>query len=145
MATEVYTVETVLLLDDTEVELRPLPIAKLRKFTRMWSDHLNMVRRTFVELDKEPAEGEDGQTEADREAVSNKMTDAQFDVFIKMCALGLESQLKGEKTDKQFLSHLEDILDEHTIYRILERTGGLNMSDNVPNQMPPVNPGAGTI
>jgi len=102
-----------------------------------------MVRKAFAAV--EETEEEDGKDKPDEDFLNNKITDAQFDVFIKMCALGLESQLKGEKTEKQFLSHLEDILDEHTIYRILERTGGLNMSDSIPNQKPPVNPGAGTI
>lgn len=135
MATEVYTTEEIRLLDDTEVVIRPLAIAKLRKFTRMWSDHINALTEKFVEN-----EGEDSPiNEAD-------MTDAQFDVFIKMCALSLESQLKGQRTDKQFLSYLEEVLDEKTIYKILELTGGLKLGgDNVPNQpIQNLNPVAGT-
>lgn len=136
MATEVYTTEIIRLLDETEVELRPLAIAKLRKFMRLWSDHLKDISKKFAEDEAKPEEEQDFDNAA--------LTDAQFDVFIKMCALGLESQIKGDRTEKQFLAHLEDILDEKTIHKILETTGGLSL--NSPNQTPPVNlpAGAGT-
>lgn len=142
MATEVYTTETISLLDGTEVELRPLPIAKLRKFMRLWSDHIQVVRKKVQE--QEDAESADEIVEAFSEA---DLTDAQFDVYIKMCALGLESQLKEDRTEKQFISYLEDILDEKTIYRILDLTGGLKLGDEAPNPMNPANlaAGAGTI
>lgn len=133
MATEVYTTEEVRLLDETEVELRPLPIAKLRKFMRMWSEHIKSVQEQFAEA--QASGDDDAEVKVLNEA---DITDAQFDVFIKMCALGLESQLKGEKTDKQFLAYLEDVLDEQTIYRVLFKTGGLTVGgDEAPNQIPP--------
>lgn len=122
MATEVYTTEEIRLLDETEVILRPLSISKLRKFTRLWSNHINEITKKFMDNKDKPEDI----NEAD-------MTDAQFDVFIKMCALSLESQLKGEKTDKQFAEYLEDVLDEKTIYKILEVTGGLKLGDRDPN------------
>lgn len=139
MATEVYTTEEIRLLDETEVELRPLPIAKLRKFMRMWSEHIQGVTKKI-------AENEDKDLD-EREFTEADLTDEQFTTFIKMCALGLESQLKGDKTDKQFIAYLEDVLDEQTIYKILEMTGGLKLGGNAdPNQQTPVNlPGAGTV
>lgn len=137
MATEVYTTEVIRLLDETEVEVRPLPIAKLRKFMRLWSNHIQTLGE---KLGSNTADGEVLDfTEAD-------MTDAQFDTFIKLCALGLSAQLQGDKTDKQFASYLEDVLDEQTIYRILDLIGGLKLgpqSDSDPNLMPP-QAGAGT-
>lgn len=139
MATEVYTTEVVRLLDETEVELRPLPISKLRKFTRMWTEHISEISKKLEEA--RDADDTSLFTEAD-------LTDAQYDVFVKLCAFGLESQLKGDKTDKQFLAYLEDVLDEKTIYRILFKTGGLTLGDEGPNlQNPAVNlPGAaGTV
>lgn len=138
MATEAFTVEEIRLLDETEVELRPLPIAKLRKFMRLWSEHIRTVQGKLAASADEGNEVE-ALSEAD-------LTDAQFDVFIKMCALGLESQLKGDKTDKQFTAYLEDTLDEKTIYRILDRTGGLKLGDESPNPGNPAEnlPGAGT-
>lgn len=139
MATEVYTTEEIRLLDETEVELRPLPIAKLRKFMRMWSQHIQGVTKRI-------AENED-KDEADRDFDEADLTDEQFTTFIKMCALGLSSQLQGEKTDKQFIAYLEDVLDEQTIYKILEMTGGLKLGANAPNQQTPANltAGAGTV
>lgn len=131
MATEVYTTETIRLLDETEVELRPLPISKLRKFTRIWAEHIKGVRaklQAAVDSDDENAAEEFG--EAD-------LTDEQYDVFIKLCAFGLEGQLKDGKTDKQFAAYLEDVLDEATIYRILNVTGGLKLGDEDPNSQNP--------
>lgn len=137
MATEVYTTEIVRLLDETEVELRPLPISKLRKFMRIWSEHVADMQQKVQAV-------ENGDATEFKEA---DLSDAQFDVFIKLCSFGLESQLKGERTDKQFLSYLEDVLDEKTIYRILDRTGGLNLSGENPNQNPAATglAGAGTV
>lgn len=138
MATEVYTTEVIRLLDETEVELRPLPIAKLRKFMRMWSTHIQSVSKKIAENEEKEVDERDFD-EAD-------LTDEQFTTFIKMCALGLESQLKEDKTDKQFMSYLEDVLDEKTIYRVLEMTGGLKLGgDASPNpQTPATLAGAGT-
>lgn len=134
MPTEVYTTEVVRLLDDTEVELRPLPISKMRKFTRIWSEHITTVQAKL----KEAVEAEeDGEENADAFS-SQDLTDAQYDIFVKLCAFGLESQLKGEKTEKQFAAYLEDVLDEATIYRILERTGNLKLGpEQDPNLQTP--------
>ena len=130
MATEVYTTQVIRLLDETEVELRPLPISKLRKFMRMWSEHIKGVTERIAENEEKDPE-ERTFNEAD-------LTDEQFTTFIRMAALGLESQLKEGKTDKQFLSYLEDVLDEQTIYRVLEVTGGLKLGgDNAPNPQTP--------
>lgn len=141
MATEVYTTETIRLLDETEVEVRPLPIAKLRKFMRLWSGHIDVVRKKMEEAQ---ATDENDALELFSEA---DLTDAQFDVYMKLCALGLETQLKGDKTEKQFLSYLEEVLDEKTIYRILDLTGGLKLGDEAPNQMTQASlvAGAGTV
>ena len=127
MATEVFTTENIILLDGTEVQLRPLPISKMRKFSRMWAEHMSDIAKQL------------GESEAENEnevLIGADLTDAQFTTFIKMCALGLESQLKEEKTEKQFLAYLEDVLDEKTIQRILERTGGLKLGGQDPNLNP---------
>lgn len=131
MATEVFSTEEIRLLDETEVELRPLPIAKLRKFSRTWSEHMKKVS-TMVE-------------ETEGEFDDADVTDAQFDTFIKLCSFGLAQQLQGDKTEKQFIAYLEDVLDEHTIYKILEVTGGLKFGGDNPNQVNPANPGVGTV
>jgi hypothetical protein len=129
VATEVYTKVVLTLLDDEEVEVRPLSIAKLRKFMRMWSDHIAEIGRR-IEENEDREEEEVDFTNAD-------LTELQFDVFIKMCALSLEEQVKNDKTEKQFLAHLENVLDQETIYKILEVSGGLDLKGaNAPNQSP---------
>lgn len=135
MATEVFTTEEITLLDGTEVELRPLPIIKLRKFMRLWSDHMAYVRKTL-----NASLSEDGEEEVN----DGDLTDKQFDVFIDMAALGLEEDLKGEKTTKQFREYLEGVLDEKTIYFVLNATGGLKLGED-PNPQTPVttNPAGG--
>lgn len=132
MATEVFTTEVVSLLDGTEVELRPLPVAKLRRFMRIWSDHLEDVSKKIAESERE---SEDNTPV--KPFTQSDLTDAQYDTFTKLCALGLEGQLKDGKTEKQFLAYLEDILDEATIARILFVTGGLKLN-NDPNPTTPV-------
>lgn len=130
MATEVITTEDIILMDGTTVTLRPLSIAKMRKFLKIWSEHTKMVRAKLNESEGKEEEVLDG----------SDITDAQFDAFMKMCALGLDS-LKGEKNDEQFLAYLEDILDEQMMYRVLEKTGGFKSTvagDDSPNQMPPM-------
>lgn len=128
MATEVYTTEEIRLQDETEVILRPLAIAKLRKFTRLWTEHLTALTAKFTEAEGNP----DMLNDAD-------ITDTQFDVFIKLCALCLDAQLKGEKTDKQFASYLEDVLDEKTIYKILDVCGGLKLGEQKDPNLPAAN------
>ncbi len=127
MASEVFSTEVITLLDGEEVELRPLPITKLRKFMRIWSDHIEGVTKELAKPDDE------------RELTEADLTDKQFDVYVKMCALGLESQLKEERTEKQYVAHLEDVLDEQTIYKVLQVTGGLNVGGS-PNLSPALSP-----
>ena len=134
MATEVYTTEEITLLDGTDVELRPLPIAKLRKFMRVWSTHASEMAKKLAE-----------QAESDNPNLNEAdVTDAQFDTYIKLCAMGLEKDLKGDKSEKEFLAWLEDTLDEQTIYKILDVTGGLRLGTDPNLQNPASLMGAGT-
>lgn len=127
MATEVFTTENIILLDGTEVKLRPLSIAKMRKFSRLWAEHMSEIAEKLTKSEAE---------DANEVLVGADLTDAQFTTFIQMCALGLESQLKEDKTEKEFLAYLEDVLDEKSIQRILERTGGLKLGGEDPNLNP---------
>lgn len=114
MATTVYTQEEITLQDGTEVTLRPLPIAPLRRFMKAWAK--------FSEVEDE----DDG-----------------FNVFINCAGIALERNYKGkfdslkaskdEQESGEFLSaeykeYLEETLDLETIYKILEITGGLKLS-----------------
>lgn len=127
MASEVYTTEEVTLHDGTDVEIRPLVISKLRQFQRIWSEHMKNMVQEFAK------DEENRKSEAD-------MTDEQYDVFIKLCVLCLEEELKGDKTQKAFSAYLENNLEEPTIYKILNVCGGLSLGEQG-NQSPAgVNP-----
>lgn len=115
MATQVFTTETIALSDDKEVTIRPLPIARLRRFMAAWSaaEHLE--------------DGDDG-----------------FDIFINCCGIALEHNFKGdfdalkatkEESDKgEFLSeeyrdYLGETLELDTIYKVMEVSGGIKLND----------------
>lgn len=138
MASEAFSTEIITLQNGEEVELRPLTISRLRKFMRIWNEHMKDVSDKIAADMERPVD--------EREFSEADMTDAQFDAFVKMCALGLEQQLKGERTEKKFLEYLEDTLDEPTIYKILAATGNLKLGDQSPNPQDPetTTPGDGT-
>jgi hypothetical protein len=69
----------------------------------------------------------------DTTEAEEKLSDMQYDTFIKLCKFGLADELKGEKTEKQFTEYLEGVLDEPTIEKILEATGGLKLNDGGQN------------
>ena len=115
MATKVYNTEEVVLQDETEVTLKPLPIGRLRRFMDAWGK--------IGELE----EGDDG-----------------FDVFINCAGIALEENFKGkfdalkataEEKDKgeylaeDYKEYLMDTLDIDTIYKILEVAGGIKLND----------------
>lgn len=116
MATEVFTREEITLQNGDEIELRPLVIGKLRKFMKIWNDHIATVAKIMTE-NAEKDQPED---------IEERVSDLQYSTFVQLCKFGLE-ELKGEKTEKQFTEYLENTLDEPTIYKILEATGGLRL------------------
>lgn len=115
MATRVYNEETITLQDGNDVVLRPLAIGRLRRFMEAW--------KGFADVEDD----EQG-----------------FNVFVNCAGIALEDNYKGkfdslkaskeEKEAGEFLSaeykeYLEDTLDLDTIYRILDVTGGIKLSD----------------
>lgn len=130
IATEVYDKLEVKLLDGQEVELLPLSIKNLRKFMKMWNDHMNNMNEVLNTKSDN----------ADIPALTEiDVTEMQFDVWIKMCALCLP-QLKGTHTDAKFIAYLEDVLDEKTVYKVLDVCGGLRLNTD-PNLNPAQMPG----
>lgn len=118
MATEVYKKKEITLQDGTDVLLRPLPIARLRRFMKAWEGM----------ADVKVEEGEDG-----------------FTVLINCAGISLEDSFKGkfdegtrarpEEAEKgEFLSpkykeYLEEVLDVDTIYEVLDICGDLKLND----------------
>jgi len=122
-ASEVFRTEDIALEDGREVTLKPLPIARLRRFMEAWKK-IDGVK-----------EGDDG-----------------FDVFINCCGISLEKNFIGEYGDEEkkdgtgllasaqekkkgeFLSpkyreYLGNVLDLETIYKIIEVCGGIKLND----------------
>lgn len=114
MAKTVYDVEEIELQDGTLVTLRPLAISRLRRFMKVWEKI----------KDIDPTD-----------------EDASLNIFIGCAGICIEDSLKGvfEKTStpegitEEYRTHLEDVLDMDTIYKILEVCGGLKLND--PNLM----------
>lgn len=116
MATEVYKKKEITLQDGTDVLLRPLPIARLRRFMKAW-EGMGTV---------DVAAGEDG-----------------FDVLLDCAGISIEDSFKGkfdtgtkakaeEEAEGKFLSdeykeYLGEVLDVDTIYEILRVCGDLDL------------------
>lgn len=131
MATEAFSREDITLLDGTEVELRPLAIYSMRKFMKIWSECVVKVQERYAEASKDPEQFSPA-------AVQGETTEWQYDAWIPMCALALEEELKGERSDKQFKDYLEKTLDEASIYKILAVCGNLKLGPETPNPNPAV-------
>lgn len=115
MATKIYKTKEIILQDDTEVLLRPLPIARLRRFMDAWS-----------EFDKLP-DGDDG-----------------LNILINCAGISLENNFKGkfdsmkanaeereggEHLSPEYKDYLEEVLDVDTIYEIMDVCGGIKLND----------------
>lgn len=110
MATRVYKEQDITLQDGVEVTLRPLPIARLRRFMNAWNE--------FSKAEDE---------------------DAGFTVFINCAGIALEEnftdkfevkasaqeQKKGNFLGPDYRDYLENVLELDTIYKILEVCGGI--------------------
>lgn len=126
MATEVYTPDEIKLQDGTEVTLVPLPIARLRKFMRVWGEFLEYL-----------------QTNADKpreeRAKDSEVSDKQFDVFLELLVIALSVMkkgnpennvtVKGDMADDKFLEYVGDTVDEQTTYRVFDKCAGLKLND----------------
>ena len=117
MANTVYETTEIELSDGTEVTLKPLNIARLRRFMAAWDGM----------KDVEPGSNE------------------SLDVFLNCAGIGLEDELSkvealqgrftttkgknGKVLDPKYQEYLEDVLDLDTIFLVLKVTGGLDLQD----------------
>lgn len=109
MATTVFETHEIALQDGTEITLRPLPIARLRKFMARWDQFIKKVR-------------EDELTDAEAQ-------DEQFECYVDLAIICLAPQLKGEKSDESFREYVELSVDEPTLFTIFDKCGGLKLND----------------
>lgn len=112
MATTVYDILEVELQDGTAVEVRPLPISKMRKATKILASFTkNTSDGTYDELE----EAEVG--------------DLFVDTLVSVVALALETKHKALSLDKELLL---DNLDMPTMYKIVEVAAGWNFGEQDP-------------
>jgi hypothetical protein len=115
MAKQVFKIVELSLQDEKAVTIRPLPIARLKRFFEAWSK--------FQEIEDD---------------------DDAFGIYINCCGISLEDNFKGQfdslranKEDAEkgeFLSeeykeYLEGVLDLPTIYEILDVCGDIKLND----------------
>ena len=99
MATTVYDVLEIELSDGTPLELRPLPIKKLRKFMEV----INSMQEQ-----------------------ENENPDAAMDIFVQAAMVCLESIKPELSKDKD---KFEELIEVPTMMKILEVVGGLKLTD----------------
>jgi len=118
MATTVFDEVEIVLQDNTEVTLKPLPIGQLRRFMAAWKQMSNLP----------------GETDEEKE-------DASYTVFVNCAGIALENQFKAlekftetkgklkDPLSKEYREYLEEVLDMDTIYKVMEVCGGLKLND----------------
>lgn len=117
MASRVYNTEDITLQDGTDVTLKPLAIARLRRFMDAWREFEKMTG------------GDENEG---------------FDVFVNCAGIGLsenfadkydelwptaEQKKKGMHLNPEYKAYLEDVLDLDSIYKILDVAGGIKLND----------------
>lgn len=132
MAKTVTNRETVTFADDRQVELRPLSIAKMRKFAKI------MTRFQELQIQQEKIEDEGGTVE--------ELSDESFDILVDACNLCLvgvkgcediavdpDSKDLTEEAKANARAKLEDVLDIPTVWKVLEVSGGVKQNPNLVN------------
>lgn len=130
MAKHVSNRETITFGDDRQVEVRPISIAKMRKFAKVMGE--------FSALQKRQEELEKAGEEVD------ELSDESFDILVDACNLCLVG-IKGcediaiDPTDKKITDEakaeartkLEEVLDIPTVWKVLEVSGGVKQNPNL--------------
>lgn len=117
-AKKVYTVEHLELMDGTVLEVKPLPIKRLRAAQRLIQDALN--GEEVLDDDGNPVTDDNG--EAQRNVDDDALTDALIDVT--------EMVMRGQEKCEKFLEPesgrelLEDSVDQQTLYEIIKVSTG---------------------
>jgi len=116
MATRVYSTEDITLQDGTDVTLKPLAIARLRRFMDAW--------REFEKLEGDENEGFDVFVNCAGVGLSENFTDKYDEIWPTA-----EQKKKGLHINPEYKTYLESVLDLDTIYKVLEVAGGIKLND----------------
>lgn len=146
MADRVGTTEEIILGEGDEeftVTIRPNLISRQRRFMDQWTKN----GQEMADQNKKYEEKKKAAKEAGTEFTEELKIDS-WNAYISLCGIALEKQLKNRVesmyTPKRTLTpeyreFLEDVLDEDTVFRIIEVCGGINLPElyaamNNPNQ-----------
>lgn len=108
----VYDIETVELQDGTEVDLKPLSIARLKKFGKALREH-NELRAKQREDEENPETPEDAE-------------ERELSGMVDLTIICLEKEIPELCADREAL---EDALDTPTIDKVLELCAGITKPD----------------
>ena len=117
MAKQAFVIETLVLQDDKEVRVRPLPIARLRRFMKAWT-----AINDITEEDSDEGFG----------VLINCSGIALEDTFkgdFESLRASAEESKKGEYLSAEYKEYLENVLDLDTIYVIMDVAGGIKLND----------------
>lgn len=112
MATTVYDILEVELQDGTAVEIRPLPISKMRKATAILNKFTKSAAGGLYD-----------------ELEESEVSDLFIDTLVDVVALAIEAKHKALSLDKELLL---DNLDMPTMYKIVEVSAGWNFGEADP-------------
>lgn len=115
MATSVYTTEDITLQDGTDVTLKPMPIARLRRFMQAWEG---------IDKIENDIQGYPVLINCAGIALEDNFTD-KFENLKSSAA----DQKKGVFLSKEYLEYLENTLDLPTIYKVMDVCGGIKLND----------------
>lgn len=115
MATQVYNTEDIALQDGTDVTLKPLAIARLRRFMDAW--------REFEKV-TDDGDGFDVFVNCTGISLEENFVD-KFDTLLPSA----EQKKKGLHLSPDYKNYLEGVLDLDTIYKVLDVCGGIKLND----------------
>lgn len=109
MATQLLHREEIELADGRVIEVRPLTIRQLRKFSKVMAD--------FNKINEDAEDGGDEES---------------LNLLVRACQIALE-KVEGAEPLVESADELEDMIDITTLWRILAVAGGVDQSDpNLP-------------
>lgn len=123
MAKEVYDKITIKLTGGKEIEVVPLNIRGLRKFSDTYDEYVEWMQEQVAKA-----------READGKPDTKKIQDKTFDTYLKLCVMSLEKILADDKDVAKYDSlaeFVEEEFDEKSMLTVLKYAGGLE-APNLP-------------